>query len=49
MEALSVIIYLAQAKTSGTTCLYIEIVDMGCIDFVSFKNYKNIVARKYRI
>ena len=49
MKALSIIIYLAQAKTSSTTCLYMEIVDMGCIDFVSFENYKNIVARKYRI
>jgi hypothetical protein len=51
MEALSFIVCwcLAQVKTSDVACLYMEVVDIGCIDFASPKNCRSIMIRKRRI
>jgi hypothetical protein len=38
-----------QVKTSGITCLYVEIIDPRCINFVNFENYASVVPRECRI
>jgi hypothetical protein len=51
MKALSIIICwcLAQAETSCTTYLYVEVVDLGCIHFVSPGEYGMIMVREFKI
>jgi hypothetical protein len=52
MEALFIIMHycLVQVKTSDTTCLYLEVANQGCINFVSSKdNYGSIMTNRYRI
>jgi hypothetical protein len=37
---------LAQAKTSDTICLFMEAVDLGCVDFVRPKDHGSIITIK---
>jgi hypothetical protein len=37
------------SQTSDVTCLYVQVVDPRCINFVSCEDYENVVAREYRI
>jgi hypothetical protein len=32
-------------KINDIRCLYMELINSSCIDFVSFENYKNIMAK----
>jgi hypothetical protein len=41
--------YSIQVKISDITCLYVEVVDLGCIDFISLEDYGSIIAREHRI
>ena len=38
-----------QIIISDTTCMYMEIVDPTCLNFVTSKDYGNIIIREYRI
>jgi hypothetical protein len=48
MESLFIIWYkcLRWIKISNTTLLYMEVADLWYMDFVSFGNYANFVAKK---
>jgi hypothetical protein len=37
------------SQTSDVTCLYVQVVDPRCINFVSCEDYESIVAKEYRI
>jgi hypothetical protein len=47
MKALFIIMYWGstQVKTSDTTYLWVEVIGPRCIDFISPKDYGNIMAR----
>jgi hypothetical protein len=49
MESLFIIWYkcLRWIKISNTTLLYMEVADLWYMDFVSFGNYANFVAKKW--
>jgi hypothetical protein len=41
--------YSTKVKTNNTTCLYIEVVDLGPIDFLNLEDYGSIMARNCKI
>jgi hypothetical protein len=51
MEALSIIMSwcLVQFQISDTTHMYVEVIDLGCINFVNPKNCKSIVAKEINV
>jgi hypothetical protein len=39
---------IIQVKSSDSICSYMEVVDIGCIDFVILENYERYMGRECR-